>query len=43
VIALEARGETTTDLLVNFFKGYGTAQDSEFALFIKRRRMPTLV
>jgi hypothetical protein len=38
VIALEARGETTTDLLVNVFKGYETAQDSEFALFIKRKK-----
>jgi hypothetical protein len=38
VIALEARGETTSDLLVNVFKGYGTAQDSEFALFIKRNK-----
>jgi hypothetical protein len=35
---LEARGETTTDLLVNVFKGYETAQDSEFALFIKRKK-----
>jgi hypothetical protein len=38
VIALEARGETTTDLLVNVFKGYETAQDSEFALFIKHKK-----
>jgi hypothetical protein len=38
VIALEARGETTTDLLVNVFKGYETGQDSEFALFIKRKK-----
>ena len=38
VIALEARGETTSDLLVNVFKGYETAQDSEFALFIKRKK-----
>jgi hypothetical protein len=38
VIALEARGETTTDLLVNVFKGYETAQDSEFALFIRRKK-----
>jgi hypothetical protein len=38
VIALEARGETTTDLLVNVFKGYETAQDLEFALFIKRKK-----
>jgi hypothetical protein len=37
VIALEARGETTSDLLVKDFKGYETAQDSEFALFIKRK------
>jgi hypothetical protein len=32
VIALEARGETTSDLLVNVFKGYETA------LFIKRKK-----
>jgi hypothetical protein len=38
VIALEARGETTSDPLVNVFKGYETAQDSEFALFIKRKK-----
>jgi hypothetical protein len=38
VIALKYRGETTTDLLVNVFKGYETAQDSEFALFIKRKK-----
>jgi hypothetical protein len=38
VIALEARGETTADLLMNVFKGYETAQDSEFALFIKRKK-----
>jgi hypothetical protein len=38
VIGLEARGETTTDLIVNVFKGYETAQDSEFALFIKRKK-----
>jgi hypothetical protein len=38
VIALEARGETTSDLLVNVFKGYETAQDLEFALFIKQKK-----
>jgi hypothetical protein len=38
VIALEARGETTTDLLLNIFKGYETAQDSEYALFIQRKK-----
>ena len=38
VIALEARGETTSDLLVNVFKGYEVAQDSEFADFIKRKK-----
>jgi hypothetical protein len=38
VIALEARGETTTYLLVNVFKGYETASDLEFALFIKRKK-----
>jgi hypothetical protein len=40
VIAREARGETNTDLLVNVFKGYETAQDSEFALLIKRKQEP---
>jgi hypothetical protein len=38
VIALQAKEETTTDLLVNVFKGYETAQDWEFALFIKRKK-----
>jgi hypothetical protein len=39
VIALAARGETTTNLLANIFKGYETAQDSEFALlFITRKK-----
>jgi hypothetical protein len=37
-IALEARGETTTDLLVYVFKGYETAQDSKLALFIKLKK-----
>jgi hypothetical protein len=38
VIALEARGETTTELLVNVFNKYETARDLEFALFIKRKK-----
>ena len=38
VIALEARGETTTDLLVNVFKGYESAEDAEFSLFVKRKK-----
>jgi hypothetical protein len=38
VIALEDRGETTTDLLVNVFKGYGMAQDADFLDFVKRKK-----
>jgi hypothetical protein len=38
VIALEARGETTTDLLVNVFKGYESAQDADFIDFVKRKK-----
>jgi hypothetical protein len=35
---LEARGETTTDLLVNVFKGYESAQDADFIDFVKRKK-----
>ncbi len=38
VISLEARGETTNDLLVNVFKGYSMAQDEDFGNFIKRKK-----
>jgi hypothetical protein len=38
VIALEARGETTTDLLVNVFKGYEVAQDADFLDFVKQKK-----
>ena len=38
VIALEARGETTTDLLVNVFKGYEVAQDANFLDFVKQKK-----
>ena len=38
VRALEARGETTQDLIVNLFKGYASAEDVEFRNFIKRKR-----
>ena len=38
VISLEARGESTNDLLVNVFKGYQMAHDEDFAQFIKRKK-----
>jgi hypothetical protein len=38
VISLEARGESTNDLLVNVFKGYQMAQDEDFAQFVKRKK-----
>jgi hypothetical protein len=38
VISLEARGESTNDLLINLFKGYQMAQDEDFAQFIKRKK-----
>jgi hypothetical protein len=38
VICLEARGESTNDLLVNVFKGYQIAQDEDFAQFVKRKK-----
>jgi hypothetical protein len=39
VIALDARGETTDDPLVNVFKGYQMAQDADlFCKFNKRKK-----
>jgi hypothetical protein len=38
---LLARGEASSDLLVNLFKGYKMANDVEFADFIKHKEMPT--
>jgi hypothetical protein len=38
VIALEARGEATTDLLANVFKGYESAQDADFIDFVRRKK-----
>jgi len=38
VISLEARGESTNDLLVNVFKGYNMAQDEDFGHFVKRKK-----
>ena len=40
LISLSARGEgfIGSDLLINVFKGYASAQDADFALFIKRKR-----
>jgi len=40
LISLEARGESfiASELLMNIFKGYGSAQDADFATFIKRKR-----
>ena len=35
---LIARGEDTTDLMVNLFKGYMTAKDKEFREFIKTQK-----
>jgi hypothetical protein len=37
VKSLAARGETSSDLLVNLFKGYKVADDSEFQDFIRRK------
>jgi hypothetical protein len=34
---LAARGETSSDLLINLFKGYRAANDVEFADFIRRK------
>jgi hypothetical protein len=36
--ALHARGETTTDLLVNLFKGYEAVPDKEFVLYIASKK-----
>jgi hypothetical protein len=40
VISLQACGESVIDseLLMNVFKGYESAQDADFALYIKRKR-----
>jgi rhamnose utilization protein RhaD (predicted bifunctional aldolase and dehydrogenase) len=35
VKSLAARGETSSDLLINLFKGYKVADDSEFQNFIR--------
>jgi hypothetical protein len=37
VKSLAARGETSSDLLINLFKGYKVANDSEFQDFIRRK------
>jgi hypothetical protein len=36
-VSLEARGETTLDLLVNLFKGYKAAGDDRFVNYIKMK------
>ena len=38
VEGLKSRGETTTDLLVNLFKGYMVCSDKEFVEYIKRKQ-----
>ena len=35
--ALNARGETTTDLLTNLFKGYKAAKDEKFIKYIEKK------
>ena len=35
VKSLAARGDTSSDLLINLFKGYKVANDSEFLDFIR--------
>jgi chromatin remodeling complex protein RSC6 len=35
--ALQARGQTTHDLLANLFKGYGAASDKTFRAYIKKK------
>jgi hypothetical protein len=35
--SISARGETSTDLLINLFKGYKVANDVEFADFIRQK------
>jgi hypothetical protein len=39
--SLLARGETTSNLLINLFKGYKAADDAEFLDFIHRKETPT--
>ena len=36
--SLTARGESTNDLLSNLFKGYASADDKEFKLYVKRKQ-----
>jgi hypothetical protein len=38
VKGLKSRGETTTDLLVNLFKGYMVCSNREFVEYIKRKQ-----
>ena len=38
VLALNARGETTTDLIVNLFKGYKRATDPEFVKYMRDKK-----
>jgi predicted deacetylase len=35
--ALNVRGETTTDLLTNLFKGYKAAKDEKFIKYIEKK------
>ena len=35
---MKSRSETTTDLLVNLFKGYMVCSDREFVEYIKRKQ-----
>ena len=36
--ALTARGESSSNVMVNFFKGYQAPPDKEFATYIKQKR-----
>ena len=36
--SLSARGETTTDLIVNLFKAYESASDEQFVAYMRRKR-----
>jgi len=36
--ALNARGETSSDILINLFKGYLAAPDKEFNMYIKQKK-----
>lgn len=36
--ALTARGESSSDVMVNLFKGYLAAPDKEFATYIKQKK-----